>query len=518
MNTDIIVVGSGMGGSASSIILSKLGYKVLLIEKGMHPKFSLGESTTPLFSKKLHHLGKKFGIPEFINISSYEGLCETENNITCGPKELFHYLVHKPGQTTANVGGRYQEVIVQTPEVDTQFLRADIDQRLVEIACSYGVTYFDHTTVKNVEFNTNGIVANLSPDDGKSFEVNAKFLIDATGFRSFLSEKLNLRIPENELDTPLRSRCIFTHFENVGILEDAIEFDSKFKSRCKIDRLRATQHHCFDGGWIWFIPFGNGVTSVGINLDIDKYPINELDAEEEFWLIIKRYPIIKNMLAGKNNVNIPFIKTGRIQFCNKQMVGDRWAQLPASAFGLDGWFSTGLAITLVAIDRLVSKLDSMLKKDNFTRSQLVPYEVSLTKEWWNISRMVNGMYKSFKHFDVFKSYCFLCFMGAESYVQDKGFMRAEDEKSLLLNVGNEIFINHFETIYAKVLKLNDLDSVSMEDSEYLRDYVQNTMSDFNFRDYGNKKYDGIHYKVVSDKHINNTNNIDTEEMSEDIAI
>jgi FADH2 O2-dependent halogenase len=316
-----------------------------------------------------------------------------------------------------------------------------------------------------------------------------------------LSKQFDLRVPDAELDTPLRSRCIFTHFENVGRLEDAIGRDEVFNKRLEVDRLRATQHHCFDGGWYWFIPFDNGVTSVGINLDMDKFPMNDTSAEEEFWSLTRQYPIVNAMLEGRKTT-MPYAKTGALQFSSRKAAGDRWALLPAAAVGIDAWFSTGLGMNLIGIHRLVDALHSkVFPQNDFRAVHFQHYEQALFREWYYITRMVDGIYKSFKHFDVFKSYCFFCFMGAESFVKGGGLKRPNDPTALLLNVGNPVFIEHFLRIYSKVLECHEKDCVTEEEIESFRSYLQKEMRPFNYRDYGNPTYDGIHYRVSDDEDV-----------------
>lgn len=494
MKYDVVIVGSGFGGAVCAMILSKLKYKVLLVEKNKHPRFALGESTTPVVTKTLRFLSEKYDIPELSDYATYSGMKKSDSSLMCGPKELFHYFWHSKGQEKAKVDNEYHEIFVQTPDVSPQLLRSDFDAKLVVQAQQYGSHYIDCTTVEDVCISDNEVTLKLNPDKGDEYSVSAKYLIDATGFRSLLCEKLDLRVPEKELDTPLASRAIFTHFKSVGTLEEAVGNDIEFNERCTVDRLRATQHHCFEGGWYWFIPFDDGVTSVGVNLDLDVYPNNDLGAEEEFWKITNQFPIIKRMLEGRETINIPYIKTGRLQFKAKQAVGDRWALLPAAAVGVDGWFSTGLSLTLISVHRIVEKLNMYLPGDSFKRADFLDYETSLFKEWKNITKMIDGTYKSFKHWDLFKSYCFLCFMGAESYVHSKGYEKPDDETMLLLNVGNDEFLKHFDYFYKEVITHYKANKLLKSDTDNLQKYLTNNMEGFNFREYGNPDKNGIYYK------------------------
>ena len=492
---DVAIIGSGPGGSVAAMLLAKLGYQVTMLERGQHPRFALGESSTPVMSKKIREMGRKYDIPELVELSSYDRIADSERPVVCAPKELFHYFYHEPGQTRAKINGEYPEIVVQTPDVDTQFLRADLDQRLVEYAVKYGADYRDKTEVRDVEFGDDGVRITTVGDDGAERLIECKFVIDATGFRSFLAQKFDLRQPDESLDTPLKSRCIFTHFKDVGRLEDAVEPDPMFNQRLNVDRGHATQHHCFDGGWYWFIPLGNGVTSIGLSLDIDVYPDTGRDPEEEFWEFTNRYPIVRAMLEGRETT-LPYCRTGRMQFRTKEAVGDRWALLPAAAIGMDAWFSTGMGLTMLGADRLVSGLhERVLGPNCFKREALEFYERALFKEWWYITRMMDGIYKSFKHFEVFKYYCFFCFMGAESYVHSGGIRRPLDEDYLLLNVANRQFTDRFSTIYDKVREYHAMEQLPEGAEEYLQGFLQSDMKEFNYRDYGNPSYSGIHYRL-----------------------
>ena len=45
---DLAILGSGFGGSQLAMVATRIGLSVVLVERGKHPRFAIGESTSPL--------------------------------------------------------------------------------------------------------------------------------------------------------------------------------------------------------------------------------------------------------------------------------------------------------------------------------------------------------------------------------------------------------------------------------------------------------------------------------------
>ena len=61
---DVAVVGSGFAGSLLAMIVSRQGRSVILLEKGRHPRFAIGESTTPLSNLLLEELASRYDLSD----------------------------------------------------------------------------------------------------------------------------------------------------------------------------------------------------------------------------------------------------------------------------------------------------------------------------------------------------------------------------------------------------------------------------------------------------------------------
>jgi len=479
---DIVIIGAGITGALGATVLSKLGYQVLLLEKGRHPRFALGESATPLTTHYFEKFAHDYGIPELDALSNYDKM-KSFTDLNCGPKELFYYLPHKLDVVPDKMLLRQQEVVVRTRSIDLQYDRAQLDQYLTELAVQYGAEYIDQITVNGVHFKPDRVQINAC-HEGVERNFQAKFIIDSSGHQSVLARQLDLRVSEQDLDTPLRSRCIFSHFKGVRDLEAVLSDGTNFNPLLPVHRRRATQHHVFDGGWYWFIPFDNGVTSVGLSLDVDLHPFNDMSGEKEFWAITDRLPVVRDLLSDAES-QMPFIKTGRLQFSTERMAGARWALMPAAAFGIDAWQSTGMTLSFMALDRLVWTLDNLVFRFNkFSPDSFEAYQSQLSAEFYHLSRFIHGIYKSFKHKELFGMFCLLPFLGIERFVIDGGLSRPWDPNAVLMSFGNSHWKECFYRLYNHILAMNNKDELTEMDIAKARRMILEEMAHYNSRSYG----------------------------------
>ena len=68
---DLAIVGSGFGGSLLAMIARRLGRSVGLLEKSKHPRFVIGESSTPLANLLLEELAARYDLPRLLPLSKW---------------------------------------------------------------------------------------------------------------------------------------------------------------------------------------------------------------------------------------------------------------------------------------------------------------------------------------------------------------------------------------------------------------------------------------------------------------
>ncbi len=67
---DIAVIGSGFSGSQLAMAARRMGRSVIVLERGQHPRFAIGESTTPLTNLLLEEFARKFNLPEVASLTN----------------------------------------------------------------------------------------------------------------------------------------------------------------------------------------------------------------------------------------------------------------------------------------------------------------------------------------------------------------------------------------------------------------------------------------------------------------
>ncbi|TAN14546.1 MAG: FAD-dependent oxidoreductase, partial [Chitinophagaceae bacterium] len=94
---DIVIAGSGFAGSLTALILRELGFKICLLEKSRHPRFAIGESSTPIADMILRDLSAKYHLPWLYPFSRYGSWQQSHPEIICGIKRGFSFFKHHPG-------------------------------------------------------------------------------------------------------------------------------------------------------------------------------------------------------------------------------------------------------------------------------------------------------------------------------------------------------------------------------------------------------------------------------------
>jgi FADH2 O2-dependent halogenase len=436
---DVAIVGSGFAGSLLARILTILGYDVVLLERGVHPRFAIGESSTPLANLSLERLGARYGLKDCYDLAAHGRWLANFPEIRRGLKRGFTFYRHHPGQPFANRGLESERLLVAaSPDdaiSDSHWLRADVDYLFVREAIAAGVDYRDRTELVGADIGSSEVRL-TGRRDGTEFNLRARFLIDASGPGGFLARQLS--IPSGLDKTHTRSSLVYSHFENPRLIEKVVPG----MPAGPYSEDWAAVHHVIDEGWMYSLRFDDGLTSAGFLLtprglaSLDKR--DGADADRMWRSLLARYPTIGEAF-GDAAPTMPVAFRPLIQHRLTRATGQRWAMMPHAYAFVDPLFSTGIAWSLRAVERLALSFEQAANGNRVPDERaLERYESALGAEADQIDLVVAGAYEAMAQFDLFAAQAMLYFvtvsfaeasqrLGPSETVAWNGFMGVGDE-------------------------------------------------------------------------------------------
>ena len=407
---DIAVVGSGFGGSLLAMIAHQLGRSVILLEKGKHPRFAIGESSTPLSNILLEELTTRYRLPKLAPLSKWGSWQQSNPQIACGLKRGFTFYHHTLGSPiTPDPQQQRQLLMAASPHdgiADTHWYRANVDHFFVRQAQQIGVSCLDEVNLDAVSESDSGIrVTGHRGDDELS--IGATFLVDATGPRGFLHRAME--IPELELPDFPATQALFSHFTGVAQIANGVLCDPARKPPYPVDD--AAVHHIFEGGWIWVLKFNNGIISAGVAATDELAGRLRFSEGEPAWhRLLDLLPAVREQFA-KAKANRPFTHMPRVAFRSKHIAGKRWAMLPSAAGFVDPLLSTGFPLTLLGVSRLAEIIEQDWDTPRFL-GRLNTYAVQTGSELLDTGRLIANLYATMDRFPLFVSLSLLYFAAA----------------------------------------------------------------------------------------------------------
>ena len=409
---DVAILGTGIGGTILASILARNGVKTLMLEEGVHPRFAVGESMVPATGALMRIVADRYDVPELRYCGNFAGVRD-HISPACGVKRSFTFAYHHEAEEQRR--GEMTQVLTGRPPFgpDSHLFRQDVDAYLLAVALRYGATVQQQARVTELRRvpGERGSSWHIETSRGRSF--GARYLVDASGFRSFLAEKLGLRV--RPLDMLTNSRSIFTHMVGVKPYE-ACSTSAKFTD-LPSRPSQGTLHHLFPGGWIWVIPFDNHpestnpLCSVGLQLDMRRASGGGTTGEDEFARVLARYPSIAQQFSGASAIR-PWIATERLQYASHQVVGDGWCLLPHAAGFVDALYSSGLAMTLSVLNSLGGRLIRAARANDFSTGPFAYVDTCTQADLRHVDRLVACSYTAFDDFPLWNAWFRVFVLGA----------------------------------------------------------------------------------------------------------
>ena len=417
----VVVVGSGFAGSILARVARATGHDVTLVERGAHPRFALGESSTPLAAIALERLAARYGLADLRDLAAYGRWTARLPGIRRGLKRGFTFYRHERGQPFHNDDANCNRLLVAaSPDddvADTHWLREDVDAFLFRRAATEGAACLDRTALDAIE-RRGGRFALRGVRQGEPVRLTADLVVDASGPDGFLARQLGLgtTLPPDALHTGL----VYGHFRNVRPLRHAAGGAAAFPAGPYPDEAAAV-HHLLDDGWMYELAFDHGVVSAGFVVAGTAAVRTIADARpaETFRTIARRYPSLAAQYEAAVPVR-PVATMARLQRRLSRGAGDGWALLPHVFQFWSPLFSTGIAWSLLGVERLGLLFEDVAAPGGGGREQLAPglrkYGALLRSEADHLRRVIEPAYRCRCDFDAFDA-CVQAYFAAASYCE-----------------------------------------------------------------------------------------------------
>ncbi|MBK9139474.1 MAG: tryptophan 7-halogenase [Verrucomicrobia bacterium] len=428
---DVAVVGSGFAGTLTALIARQLGLRVALIERGRHPRFVIGESSTPLADILWIELVQRYDLPRLAPLAKWGPWQRELPHLPCGLKRGFTFFYHRAGEPFQDDDARSGQLLVAASSrdetADTHWYRPAFDAYLVGQALAAGVEYLDQTKLSTVAFSPAAATVTGSRL-GRPAQLSARFLVDASGPRGFLFRQLGLAEAEAVHAVPTQS--LYAHFRGVHRLDElGIPAGAEQAPYPPDD---AALHHVFDGGWVWVLRFNHGLVSAGVAATDDLAArLNLSDGAPAWERLLNRFPTLRRQFAQAEPVTA-FFHSPRLAFAAAQITGPRWALLPYAAGFVDPLLSTGFPLSLLGIRRLANSLEHGLDAPGFSDG-LARYAAATAAELSAAQRLIGSLYATMNDFDCFRDLTLLYFAAAAYSEISRRLGRAELAGGFLLH-------------------------------------------------------------------------------------
>jgi flavin-dependent dehydrogenase len=293
-------------------------------------------------------------------------------------------FVRKYSVQFANAAGKesrpfyFFEAVHHESAVTWQVTRAKFDELLINHAAEQGATVHQGVLVKQVLFEGDRAVGvEVQMQDGSRQKFYAKVVVDATGQMAMLSNKFRWRVR----DPKLKKAVLYSYFKGVH-REPDLNGGATLVLR--------TEHG--SGGWFWYIPLEDEITSVGIVADPDyllKGRGQDLAKifEEE---IQKCAPVGKRVAGGERVDKIYSILD--YSYRSKHNAGNGFIII-GDAYGfLDPIYSSGVLLALKMAELAADSIHDAFQHDDFSAARLGQYQAKLDRGIESMRKLVYAFY------------------------------------------------------------------------------------------------------------------------------
>lgn len=319
---DVAIIGAGPAGAVAAALLRKAGRSVFVLERQHFPRFSIGESLLPQSMAYLEEAGM------------LQAVVEAGFQYKNGAQ-----FVWRDHATSYDFRDKHSPGWGTTFQVE----RAKFDHLLIQCAAAQGADVrFGHTVL--AMWPGDAPMLEVADESGQRYMVDARFVLDASGFGRVLPRLLNLEAPTG---LPTRA-AIFSH------VRDGLALDNFDRNKIVV-----ATHPERRNVWFWMIPLAGGRSSVGCVADAGFHDVPEAERDARLRTLVREEPTL-DRLIGDAPFLMPVRQIGGYSANVERLHGAGYALLGNAGEFLDPVFSSGVTIALRSAHQAVKVLERAL--------------------------------------------------------------------------------------------------------------------------------------------------------------
>lgn len=343
----VVVLGGGLAGLSLALQLRQrfAELDIVVLERRSHPvpeaAHKVGESTVEIGA---HYFASVLGLKDHLQTAQLK-------------KFGFRFFFNDGLASLDDVTELGASTFLSTPAY--QIDRGIFENALGQLALARGIRFETEAMVRTVALadaaHPNSLHRVTYEQAGTSHDIDARWLVDASGRAGLLKRKLGLAEANDH-----HANAVWFRISDRLDVNDWSS-NPQWLSRCDPPhRWLSTNHLCGDGYWAWLIPLASGSHSVGIVCDAELHPIDGMNTFDKAmdWLAVHQPQLHAELDSRRDQLqDFAFFKNFSYG-CKHVFDGrSRWALTGEAGLFLDPFYSPGsdfIAIANTFITELVA--------------------------------------------------------------------------------------------------------------------------------------------------------------------
>lgn len=383
-DVDVAILGGGLAGNLLARQLRRTlpGLRISMFEKATERSYKVGESTVEIAS---NYLNRRLGLSQYL----YDHQL---------PKNGLRFFFDTPAKDGELEALSEMGSVALPYHPSFQIDRARIEQDLLDFNRADGVDVHIGVQVRDLRLGSDGAPHTFVIDDGSGTPATwrSRWVVDAAGRANLIAKQKSLRLPEPE--HPISA--VWGRFRHVRDIDD-LGSDS-FRARVRYtSRGLSTIHFCYPGYWIWFIPLGRGVISVGIVGD--KAQIDRtVRTQQGFLDFVNQHRAAASLMVGSEIIDVG--SYAQLAFATTQFFStDRWGTTGEAGAFTDPFYSPGSDFIALENDYLTDLIrrDCAGESDSERAERTALYDQFMLFRHEAVMRLYRHLYSTIGSYELF---------------------------------------------------------------------------------------------------------------------